>query len=122
MVNNYKTDLVSLTNIKSTKDSILSGKITVDESSYFNLNIPYDNGYKIYVDRKLVKYEKTDLAFIGFKLNKGTHDITVKYISPGLNISKNISILGMIMFLANLYIEQDFIVKKKTVNKSKRNV
>ncbi len=122
MVNNYKTDLVSLTNIKSTKDSILSGKITVDESSYFNLNIPYDNGFKIYVDGKLVKYEKTDLAFIGFKLNKGTHDITVKYISPGLNISKNISILGMIMFLANLYIEQDFIVKKKTVNKSKRNV
>ena len=70
MVNNYKTDLVSLTNIKSTKDSILSGKITVDESSYFNLNIPYDNGYKIYVDRKLVKYEKTDLAFIGFETKK----------------------------------------------------
>ena len=35
------------------------------------VSLPYDEGYRIKVDNKLVNYELVDNGFIGFKISKG---------------------------------------------------
>ncbi len=83
---------------EQTKGDKIIGKVNVINDGYFMLTIPYDKGFKIKVDDKVVDYELVDNAFIGFKIEKGTHDIEVTYQAPLKNISLGVSIFGMIMF------------------------
>lgn len=85
-----------------TKGDTISGNINVTSSGYFNLSIPYDNGFNIYVDEKLVSYEKTDLDFIGFKIDKGEHSIKVEYKSPFKNIGVVLSLIGILLFFVEV--------------------
>lgn len=98
---------------EKTKGDIIEGTITSHEPGYFNISIPYDKGFQIYVDNKKIDYEKTDLSFIGFKIEKGKHRVKIMYTSSGLKQSKIISISGIIVIMATVYIEQTF-TKKKT--------
>ena len=47
--------------------------MNIKNDSYFNISIPYDKGFKILVNNKKVKYEKTNKNFIGFPLKKGNN-------------------------------------------------
>ncbi len=107
-------------NKKETKGDIIKGTIKVTkESSYFNLAVPYDEGYNIYVDGNKTPYEKTNTAFIGFKIDKGIHNIEIKYTSPWLNLGKIVSIIGLITLIPILAIEIKGVVKnEKNINDS----
>ena len=94
-----------------TRGDVIEGTINVLEDGYFNLSIPYDKAFSIYVDEEKIDYEKTDLSFIGFKISKGNHNIKIVYTAPTLNISKIISIFGIMLFISAIYIE--YIPKKK---------
>jgi len=94
-----------------TRSDVIEGTINVLEDGYFNLSIPYDKAFSIYVDEEKIDYEKTDLSFIGFKISKGNHNIKIVYTAPTLNISKIISIFGIMLFISAIYIES--IPKKK---------
>ena len=90
---------------EQTKGDIIKGSIDVkNDNSYFNLSIPFDKGYNIYVDGKEVFYEKINKSFIGFKINKGYHNIEIKYTSPGLNVGKILSIVGIILFVVTIVV------------------
>lgn len=82
-------------NINKIKNNYLSGNIKVNKKSYLFLSIPYEEGFNIYVDGKLVKYEKLYDTFIGIKLKKGNHKITIKFISPGINKGIVLSVIGV---------------------------
>ncbi|MFV0274719.1 MAG: YfhO family protein [Bacilli bacterium] len=88
------------------KGNIISSDINIDNSSYVNINIPYDKGFTVLVDGKKVKYEKTNTAFIGFKIDAGKHKIKLIYTPPLYNISFILSIIG-IMFLVINYIYEN---------------
>lgn len=61
---------------------LISGKISVTNNGWFNLSIPYDKGFEIYVDGIKTKYFKTNTAFIGFPIESGEHSISIKYTAP----------------------------------------
>ena len=91
-----------------TKGDIIQGNINVTNDSYFNLCIPYDKGFKIYVDGKQQEYEKTNLSFIGFKINKGNHNIKITYEAPYKKASIVISIIGIISTIGlSIYTKRD---------------
>ena len=83
-------------NKDKTKGDIINGKVDVKEDGYMMLTIPYDKGFNIKVDDKIVDYELIDNAFIGFKISAGEHDINIEYKSPLKNISLILSIVGLI--------------------------
>ena len=101
--------------VSKTKADVIEGNINSSVDGYFNLSIPYDKGFSIYVDGEKIEYEKTDLAFIGFQMQKGNHHIKIVYTSPLLNVSKAISLVGITIFISVLCIEQR--KKCKTVSK-----
>lgn len=105
LVSNYNN--ISKFNIDTSfiDKELIEGTINVLDDGYFNISIPYDKGFSIYVDDEKIDYEKTDLSFIGFKINKGNHKISIKYNPSIIEISKRLSSSGLIIILITYYIE-----------------
>ncbi len=85
------------------KDNYIKGKINVskDKTTLFT-SIPYDDGWRVLVDGKRVKYNKLLTAFIGIDLTLGEHIIEFRYIPKGLilgSIISFISLMGTILYI-----------------------
>ena len=113
-INNYSSFNIDK---NKTKGDVIEGMINAKENGYFNLSIPYDEGFTIYVDEKQIDYERVDVSFVGFKLEKGCHNIKIVYEAPFQKISKAISLIGIFIFLSTLFIEQNSFLNPKTTYK-----
>lgn len=91
---------------EKTKGDKIIGNIDVHESGYFTFSIPYDKGFSIYIDGKKIDYEKVNLAFIGFEIEKGKHHIEVVYHSPLLKEGKILSLISFFAFMLLLVVEK----------------
>ena len=114
MVSNYNSDISEFNmDISKLNNEKIEGTINVLDDGYFNISVPYDKGFTVYLDDEKIEYEKTDMSFIGFKITKGTHKVTIKYESTGGEISKRLSSVGMMIMLITYYIERSPKRKKK---------
>ncbi len=105
---------VFMFNKDKTIGDTITGNITVKNNSYFSLSIPYDKGFKIFVDNKEINYELVNTSFIGFPINKGKHNIKIVYKSPLKDISLMLSIGGLIILI--IYIVLDKRGKNERIN------
>ncbi len=87
-------------NRTQTKGNVISGSIQMQADGYFITSIPYDKAFEIQVDKKSVKAEKVNTAFLGCKLSKGKHNIRISYHAPGLAAGKCISVIGLLLLIA----------------------
>ena len=84
-----------VTKIKSLKtDSIFKGKVTTSKDGYLVTSYPYEKGYEIYIDGKKQDVEIVNKAFVGCKIKKGSHIITIQFHAPFKNIGLCISVLS----------------------------
>lgn len=93
-------------NQEKTKGDYIVGDINVSQDKYFQLSIPYDKGFDILVDGKKQSYEKTDLNFIGFPIDKGNHKIEIQYTAPLLKEGMIVSTIGTISFISIFWFER----------------
>lgn len=91
-------------------DNKVTGDINITEDGYMTISIPYDKNFHIYVDSKEVEYEKVNTAFLGFKINKGYHQIEVVYKNKMIMIGRITSIGGLLSLVIYL-----LLTKKKCV-------
>ena len=94
---------------KKTKGDVIAGSIKVTDDGYFATTIPYDRGYTITINNKVIKYEKVNTAFIGFPINQGEYKIIMTYKSPFLEIGKIISLIGLGLFIYITFKERQII-------------
>lgn len=95
-----------------TKGDVISGTIDVSEDSWFQLTIPYDEGFSIKIDGKETEYYNSDKDFIGFNITKGKHIIDIEYTAPGFVIGSYMSVAGMVAALAVLITDNVLRIKK----------
>lgn len=76
-----------------------------NENQILYTSIPYDDGFEITVDGKKVKQDKTLDTLLSIKLEKGQHEIIMRYTPRGLKAGLILSIVGILLFI---------IKKKKT--------
>lgn len=89
-------------------DTRLSGTVEVKEDGFFYTAIPYEPGWRAYVDGEEVtigesyntgeENVKITNAVISFPLSAGTHTVTVEYTAPGLRIGTIISVSCLLIF------------------------
>lgn len=95
-INELKSNQLNITNYK--KDNYIEGNINVNnDKNILLLTIPYDKGWNIKVDNKDIKYDICFDTFICLELEKGNHNITMKYIPSGLIIGLIISSITFIL-------------------------
>lgn len=87
-----------VTKIKSLKtDSIFKGKVTTSKEGYLVTSYPYEKGYEIYINGKKQNVEIVNKAFVGCKIKKGSHIITIQFHAPFKNIGLCISMLSIMI-------------------------
>lgn len=100
---NYKKNINhlkenALTEVSQQSNSI-NGKITLQQKKLLCLTIPYNDGWKIYVDGKESNLLKVNYMYSGVYLNPGKHDIRLEYCTPGLKLGICISGIGILIFM-----------------------
>ncbi len=86
--------------ITSFKDTELVGTLTAEENEVVYTSIPFDENWYIYVDGKRV-FGDDILAvsdgLLAFRIGSGTHTITMRYASSGLQMGSWITIACIIL-------------------------
>lgn len=98
----------------SYRDGYIKGTIQCPEDGLLFTSIPYDEGWKVYVDGE--EYDITVLlnGFIGVELEKSVHKIEFKYTTVGLKYGIILSVIGWCIFILLVFISMKR--KKKGVS------
>ena len=77
----------------------VTGTITLGKDKYLLFSIPYSKGWKAYVDGKECKVLKANEHYIAVKVEKGSHTVDLKYMTPGLKAGTAVSIVSLVAYL-----------------------
>lgn len=92
----------------------LTGTVDAGENEILFVSIPYDDGWKVWVDgQKQEKIPVVENAFIGIRLSQGEHEIVLKYEAPGAQLGLSVSVICMAISLVLVPWKQ--ILRKKDI-------
>lgn len=106
VIKNRKQEVTPLMSEQTTNKEIIKGNIQTIEDGYFITSLPYQKGYKVFVDGKEIKPEIVNKAFLGFPLKTGKHSISIEFHAPGKTFGIYISIMGVALLIINIIIER----------------
>ena len=86
------------------KDGKLDGTVTAAEDGVLFTTIPYDKGWSVTVDGDSAEVLAAGETFLALRLSKGTHEIKMRYISPGFLPGLAISLVCWTFFFFLCYI------------------
>ncbi len=78
----------------------IKGSVNALTDGVFYTSIPYEKGWKLYVDGERREIEPFENAFIAVSLTKGKHQITLRYTPYGFALGVVISIAALICVAA----------------------
>ena len=78
--------------------------MTTKEPGILTSSIPYSEGWIATDNGHTVPVIKTNEAFIGLKLQKGTHHIVYSYKTPGLTTGAILSVLGLLIWFVSILV------------------
>ena len=76
----------------------LSGSINLSQDKYLLLSIPYSKGWKAYADGKPIDLLRANECYSALKLEKGNHQIELKYETPYLKVGAIVSAISIIVY------------------------
>ena len=88
-----------------TESDHLSGSIEVLEDGLMFTSVPYDNGWKIFVDGTEIEPEKIANAFFGIRLTEGEHLIEMDYTPKGFGFGMILTLVCAFGLVFCFYIE-----------------
>ena len=92
----------------------LSGHIDVKEDGFLFLTIPYAEGWTAEVDGKAAEIVPVQDALMGIRLDKGSHDVTIRYTPAGFREGLMISAVSVFLIVL-------LIAVPAAVNRIKKN-
>ena len=78
-------------------------KISLSKDNLVFFSVPYDSGFKAYVNGKEVEIERVNKGFMAVLCNKGENEIVFVYTTPGLLLGVIISGVAFIVFIAYIF-------------------
>ena len=98
-ISNLNANITKL-DLDTDNNYLMSATVTVpNDNSYFVTSLPYDSNYQIKIDGHKVSSEIVNTSFLGSKITKGTHKITISYTNPYQTIGLILSLVGLIIYL-----------------------
>lgn len=75
-------------------------KVDSNKEALILFTVPYDEGFKAYINKKEVNIEKVSNGLMAIKINKGENNIEFNYFPKGLKIGIIFSCLSIIIFIS----------------------
>lgn len=95
-------------------DTSVEGEIEVREAGNLIVSIPAEKGWTIWVDGEKIEPDTFCEAFFSIPLSEGTHEISMKYRTPGLCAGAVVSATCVLIFVA-IMLGKRSMQKKKQV-------
>ncbi len=89
--------------IQEYNDKSIIGKIDVKDAKVLFLSIPYDKNWQIVVDGKQIESIKLG-EFLGIPLNKGSHELDLRYIPKEINGSILFSSVMLVLYIGYVFV------------------
>lgn len=105
-------------NVIEHRSNYIKGQISANNGEMLFTTIPYEKGWKVYLNGEEIEYEKALDTFILVPLVNGENILEFKYTSPGVIKGLVISIFGLIMLAVEIFISK---FKKTKVKNNKTN-
>lgn len=80
----------------------ITGKVTLPERRLLCLQIPRCRGMRAFVDGRETELFQADTMFSALLLEAGTHEIELRYRTPGLSAGAAVSVIAFVIFFAVL--------------------
>ena len=81
-------------------DNGIEGTITVDQNKILCLSVPYSSGWSAWVDGQKTEISRANIMYMALELEKGTHEIILRYQTPYLRLGVFISCMGIMLLIA----------------------
>lgn len=91
---------------------VFDGTLAMDRDGYLTTSLPWKKGYEIYVDGVRTEPEQINTAFLGAKLAKGSHQVSIWYRPPGFAAGKAMSAAGL-LGLAAMVLGESILFRRK---------
>lgn len=85
----------ALTDLKFSRNRV-SGRIATPRTGILTSSIPYSSGWQVTVNGHRASTVRTNQAFLGVRLPRGTHHVVFTYQTPGLRTGALISLVGLV--------------------------
>ncbi len=92
---------------------VIKGTISCDKDGVLLTTLPYDGGWKIFIDGEKVEVQKAAGYLTSAEIIKGDHEIEMRYTVPGIKIGMVVSAIGIIGFIMILWVDIGHRKKKK---------
>lgn len=97
VLNNIKDN--STFKLVNYNDTHIEYNINANKTGTCVITLPYDDGFTVKVDGKLVEKETVMNFLLGFKLDRGNHTVTIDYMPVGFKEGLALSILGILLLV-----------------------
>ena len=98
----YASDLQKGT-VRLERDSsaAVSGEISAEEDGWLIISIPYDPGWRMWIDGKRTEPEKAFEIFLSAPVSEGSHEFLIKYLPEGLEIGAAVTSGTILLLILN---------------------
>lgn len=83
--------------------------VTADDNDYLLISTPYSSGWSATIDGAETKVYRANTAFLAVEIPRGTHEIILRYHTPGLLLGVFLSVVSVVFLIVN-------IVRKRCVS------
>ena len=102
-VNARKSDILENVEIAESENNV-KGTISLDESKILATQIPYSDGWTVYVDGEEAELLNVNTMFCGVLLDAGEHTVEFDYVTPYANIAVILSVIGTLQLIVTAII------------------
>lgn len=99
--------------VSNYSDTEINGKFTAENDGVFYTSIPYDGGWKVYIDGEETEVTPMKNAVVCVPVTAGEHEIRLKYCPPGFAAGAAITAGSLILFAAIWFLEKKYRKKVK---------
>ena len=88
------------------RESMLTGVLDAGDECVLLTSIPYDPGWRIYVDDEKTLVRVVNYGFLGADLQPGQHRISMKFIPQGLDAGLAVTFVTLAVLIAGILIKR----------------
>lgn len=85
--------------VSTLHDNYIKGTVNTENDGLLYLSIPYNKGWKVYIDGKEQETYIADIAFTGVDIKRGTHTVELKYKPVGFYAGLIMCGAGIVVFV-----------------------
>ncbi|RJP94752.1 MAG: hypothetical protein C4518_02710 [Desulfobacteraceae bacterium] len=97
IVSQKKTDALDMVYFSQKQ---FKGNISLDRKKFLFFSIPFDGGWEAFDNGQPIPMMKANIGFMGILLDKGAHNIELRYRVPYIKAAMTVSLISLLIYLA----------------------